>query len=333
MKERETKNMQSTDPVKEENGKEIFVPDTLRAYKDTVFRMLFREKEELLMLFNAINQTHYENPDELEVNTLENAIYLNMKNDVSCVLDFNLNLYEHQSTVNPNMPLRDLFYVARLYEKIIRNENLYAGKSVKIPAPRFITFYNGDEEQPEKKLFRLSDLYHKKTGNDSLELIVLQLNINAGYNTSLMEQCTPLSGYMMYVDKVRKYKKQMPVAQALDRAVRECIEEGCLAEFFTKNRSEVIQMSIFEYDQEQHMRMIHEEGKEEGLELGLEQGIEQGAALALIRIIIKMKCNGMTVEEIAGILEEDIEKIRKIGMTARKLGTENPEKIYVSLQH
>ncbi len=320
MKERETKEMSFAGQMNEQNEGGVFASGTVRTYKDTVFRMLFREKEELLMLFNAINQTHYENSDELEVNTLENAIYLNMKNDVSCVLDFNLNLYEHQSTVNPNMPLRDLFYVARLYERIIRNSNLYAGKAVHIPTPRFIVFYNGDMEQPEKKLLRLSDLYHKQTGDASLELIVLQLNINSGYNTKLMEQCKPLSGYMMYVDKVRNYKREMPMAQAVDRAVMECIEEGYIADFLIKNRSEVVQMSIFEYDQEQHMQMIHEEG------------IEKGEALALICIVIKMKRNGMTIEEIAGILEEDIKKIRKIETSVRKLKSEDPEKIYTDLQ-
>lgn len=323
MKERETKKMLFEKKMIEESESGIFVSGAVRTYKDTVFRMLFREKEELLMLFNAINQTHYENPDELEVNTLENAIYLNMKNDVSCVLDFRLNLYEHQSTVNPNMPLRDLFYVARLYEKMIRNSNLYAEKAVHIPAPRFIIFYNGDMEQPERKLLRLSDLYHKQTEDTSLELIVLQLNINPGYNTKLMEQCKPLSGYMMYVDKVRNYKKEMPMIQAVERAVGECIEEGYIADFLIKNRSEVVQMSIFEYDQEQHMQMIHEEGREEG--------IEMGETLALIRIVIKMNCNGMTTEEIAGILEEDIKRIRKIETTARKLKSENPEKIYADL--
>lgn len=318
MKERETKKMLFEKKMIEKSG--IFVSGAVRTYKDTVFRMLFREKEELLMLFNAINQTHYENPDELEVNTLENAIYLNMKNDVSCVLDFRLNLYEHQSTVNPNMPLRDLFYVARLYEKMIRNSNLYAEKAVHIPAPRFIVFYNGDMEQPERKLLRLSDLYHKQTEDTSLELIVLQLNINPGYNTKLMEQCKPLSGYMMYVDKVRNYKKEMPMIQAVERAVGECIEEGYIADFLIKNRSEVVQMSIFEYDQEQHMQMIHEEGR------------EKGETLALIRIVTKLKRNnGMTAEEIAGMLEEDIEKIRKIETTARKLKSEDPEKIYADL--
>lgn len=98
--------------------------EIIRNYKDSVFRMLYREKKELLSLYNAVNQTHYENEADLKVTTLENAIYMNMKNDVSCVVDLRMNLYEHQATVNPNMPLRDLFYVARLFENLIGCRNI-----------------------------------------------------------------------------------------------------------------------------------------------------------------------------------------------------------------
>ena len=81
-----------------------------RNYKDTVFRMLFRENENLLSLYNALNGTFYTDIDSLEITTLENAVYMNYKNDISFVLDSELMIYEHQSTVNPNMPLRDLKY-------------------------------------------------------------------------------------------------------------------------------------------------------------------------------------------------------------------------------
>ena len=172
-------------------------PSVQTRYKDTVFRMLFNEKEELLFLFNAVNGTSYDNPEELEVNTLENAIYMSMKNDLSCVLDSQLNLYEHQSTPNPNMPLRNLFYVSRIYETMVASQNIY-------------------------------------------------------------------------VEKIREYRKNLLLEEAVERAVTECIEEGILVEFFTKNRAEVIQMSIFEYDQEAHIRMVREEGKAEGKEEGKE---------------------------------------------------------------
>lgn len=128
-----------------------------RTYKDTVFRMLFSEKENLLSLYNAVNGTDYKHPEDLEINTLENAIYMNMKNDISFVCGFYLNLYEHQSTYNRNMPLRNLFYIARLLEKHIRKDSIYSSKLLRIPSPRFLVFYNGTEHQPERQVLRLSD--------------------------------------------------------------------------------------------------------------------------------------------------------------------------------
>ena len=87
-----------------------------RNYKDTVFRMLFNNKEALLSLYNAINGTHYDKTDDLEIITLENAVYMAMKNDIAFILGLYMNLYEHQSTLNPNMPLRDLFYIANRWK-------------------------------------------------------------------------------------------------------------------------------------------------------------------------------------------------------------------------
>ncbi len=244
--------------------KELQQPLVIRTYKDTVFRMIFREKKELLSLFNAVNGTEYTNPDDMEINTLENAVYMNMKNDLSCVLDLQLNLYEHQSTVNPNMPLRDLFYVARLYEAMLEEGQVYKSKLVKIPTPKFVVFYNGEQAQPERKCLYLSDMYTCKSEEVNLELIVVQLNISPGYNEELKKSCPTLMGYMQYVEKIRLYRKSMSLEVAIDRAVSECIREGILAEFFQKNQSEVKQMSIFEYDQEAHMRVVRQEGREEG---------------------------------------------------------------------
>ncbi len=107
------------------------------------YKAIFREKDNLLSLYNALNGTAYEETDNLEITTLENAVYMNYKNDISFVFDFELMLYEHQSTCNPNMPLRDLFYVSRVLQNRIKDENLYSKSLIKIPAPRFVVFYNG----------------------------------------------------------------------------------------------------------------------------------------------------------------------------------------------
>ena len=162
------------------------------------------------------------------------------------VFDMTLSLYEHQSTVNPNLPLRDLFYVSKVLQNIVKSENLYGSRMVKIPTPKFVVFYNGVTEQPE------------------LELIVTVLNINHGNNEKLLASCTILREYMQYVERVRKYQSEMKIEEAVERAVTECIQEGILAEFLMKNRAEAIEMSIFEYNEEAHMKSIREDGYDEG---------------------------------------------------------------------
>ena len=259
--------------------------------------MLYRDKTELLELYNAVNGTQYSNPEELEAAGLENAVYMSMKNDVSCVVDLRLNLYEHQSTVNPNMPLRDLFYIAKLYEKMIQKEkrDLYSGKRIQIPSPRFVVFYNGPEEQPEKKILRLSESFYRQTEESGLELTVLQLNINPGNNEELLGKCCSLHDYMKYVERVRSYSREMDFQEAVERAVSECIEEGILEEFLRANRAEVIQMSIFEYDEELHMATVREEGRNEGVS----------------RLLVGMLERGLSPEEISELTGEPVETIRE----------------------
>jgi len=279
-----------------------------RKYKDTVFRMVFKEKKDLLSLFNAINGTNYDNSEELEVNTLENAVYMSMKNDVSCVLDLRMNLFEHQSTVNPNMPLRDLMYVAKLYEKMISKRDIYSKKRIQLPTPKFVVFYNGEEKQPERKVLRLSESFAKDTGEINLEVVVLQLNINPGYNKELIEKCKTLFEYIQFTERVRKYKKHMPFEEAIERAVVECIQEGILEEFLRENRSEVIAVSIFEYNEELHKKSLIEEGIERGIERGLSQGEEKER----IRIIKKMLEDKYEPEIISGIVSKPVEYIYQI---------------------
>ena len=274
-----------------------------RDYKDTVFRMLFSDRKELLALYNAVNDTSYTNPDDLEITTLENAIYMTVKNDVSCVLDMRLAIYEHQSTVNPNMPLRDLDYVTKCFGSYIVRRDIYLSKAVDLPNPKFIVFYNGSAPQPERREYRLSDLYHHREENPSLELVVIQLNLNQGYNEELKKKCPTLNQYMQYVDRVRKYQKEMPLDEAVERAVNECIREGTLADFLLKNKAEVMSMSIYEYDEELHMKNVREEAYEEGRNAAIElstkimgkirDGIVDNAAIA--------EYCGCTVEEVQSI--------------------------------
>ena len=258
----------------------------VRNQKDTVFRMLFREKKELLELYNALNDSAYNSPEDLTICTLENAIYMNFKNDISFLLDSEMNLYEHQGSYNPNMPLRDLVYIAKQLEKYTRDETIYSSTLVKIPVPRFVVFYNGTDGQPERQILRLSDAFEKETSEPELELKVLMLNINFGHNKELMDKCRTLREYSQYVDRVRKYAKRMRIEEAVERAVTECTREGILADFLSSQRAEVIAVSIFEYNEEEEMRKIraseYKNGKEDGIAQGIKQGIEQGIEQGMV---------------------------------------------------
>lgn len=199
-----------------------------RKYKDTIFRMLFKEKENLLSLYNAVNGTSYVDTDGLEITTLQDAVYMNYKNDVSFVFDFELNLYEHQSTVNPNMPLRDLIYVTTVLQGIIRDEDFYSSKLIKLPTPRFVVFYNGTEPQPHKQILRLSDAYEKQLDLPELELCVTVYNINYEENKELLEACKVLKEYAQYVAIVRKFAMEKPLEKAVEQTVDTCIKNGIL---------------------------------------------------------------------------------------------------------
>ena len=167
------------------------------------------------------------------------------------------------------MPLRDLLYVTGILQKRIRNENLYGSKQIMIPNPRFVVFYNEVDSQPERQTLKQSDAYEKKHGQPELELTVTVYNINRGYNDEIMDACRTLREYAMYVEQVRAYAKQMPLSEAVAKAVDYCINAGILLEFLKENRAGVIMLSIFEYDEEAHHKLLYEEGVEDGMERGI----------------------------------------------------------------
>lgn len=243
----------------------------VRNYKARMFEMIFRDKDELLKLYNAVNKTNYTDSTELEINTLDNAIYLSMKNDISFVIGSRVSLYEQQSTYNPNLPLRYLFYIADLYSAMTLGCNLYGTKMVKIPAPRFIVFYNGEKEISEKDVLKLSEAYSVIETEPRLELKAEFININPGYNDELLSACKTLKDYSEYTARVREYAKDMNISNAVERAVTECIYEGILAEFLSKNRAEAIKMSLYEYDEEKQRLFNLEAGREEGVSYATER--------------------------------------------------------------
>ena len=280
-----------------------------RLYKSRIFAMLYQDKKELLDLYNAISGKHYEDPELLEINTLENAIYMTMRNDLSFLIDFRLSLYEHQSTYSPNLPLRDLFYISDLYSGMVKDENLYGIKLVQIPAPQFVIFYNGMNEMPDRTVLRLSDAYSVKEENPALELTAVMLNINRGHNEKLKGLCKSLKDYSEYTARVREYADTMPISEAVEQAICECIQEGILAEFLKQNRAEAKQVSIYEYDEEKHMRQEREASWEEGRLSGIKEGEERGrlsGRMELLKEQIQKKLSkGLSLFEIAEDLEED----------------------------
>ena len=254
-------------------------PVANQKYKDTVFRMLFSDRKNLLALYNAVNGSTYKDVSNLEIVTLGNAVYMGMKNDLAFIIDLNVFLYEHQSTYNPNMPLRDLFYISREYQKLVDQKSLYSSTLQKIPAPNFMVFYNGTERNEDSWTDYLSAAYENPCEEPNLELKVVTLNINEGHNERLMEDCQILKEYAQYVARVRNYKGEMDLDAAVERAVKECIHEGILEQFLRENRAEVIAMSIFEYDQEEEERKLRKAEFEAGVASGIERGIEQGKEL------------------------------------------------------
>jgi hypothetical protein len=274
--------------------------------------MVFREKRELLALYNAVNGTDYDNPDDLEIVTLENAVYMNMKNDLAFLIEASLHLYEHQSTVTPNLPLRDLFYVAREYERLTAEKSLYTSAIVKIPTPRFLMFYNGTDEQPDCQVLKLSDAYAQKVEEPELELKVMMLNINIGHNAALLEKCKTLKDYSIYVERVRQYAKEMPKEEAVDKAVDTCIKDGILADFLTKYKAEARSMSIFEYDEEREMELIRQAEFEKGKAYGKAEGRAEGASKKETNIIMHMYENNFTLDQIALATAKTPEEVEEI---------------------
>ena len=303
-------------------------PMANRKYKDTVFRMLFSEKEHLLSLYNAVTGKHYEDAEALQIVTLKNAIYMGMKNDLAFLLETNIYLYEHQSTVNPNMPLRNLLYIAIEYQKYVSDKSLYSSSLLKIPAPKFVVFYNGTDTLEDTVELKLSSAYEHLDGEPDLELKVILLNINEGHNKELMEHCQILKEYAIYVARVRKYAAEMKLEDAVNKAIEECIKEGVLADFLQKNRSEVKMWSILEYDQEVEEKKLrkaeYEAGLEAGLETGRSEGIEigksegitigknQGIEIGELRILQSIQKSGYPLEKIAEMTGRPVEEVKKI---------------------
>jgi len=248
------------------NFKRIFVK---RKYKDILFRYVFKDKKEILQLYNAINHSNYTNPDDLIITTMENIIYIGMKNDLSFMIANDLNLYEHQSTLNENLPLRGLLYFAKMYESYIEEHkmNRYQKKRLKLPFPRFIVFYNGEEKIPEELYMRLSDSFEKREEKPAVECVAKFININYGHNQELLNNCKRLHDYSYFVACVREgLKNGLAQKEAVVCAVEECINKGVLEDILLKHRAEVMDMFLTTFDKKMYEEALRDEGRDEAAE-------------------------------------------------------------------
>ena len=252
-----------------------------RKYKDRLFRFIFSDKGNLLQLYNAINDSHYNNPDDLVITTIDDVVYMGMKNDLSFIIDDIMSLYEHQSTHSPNLPLRGLFYFSAMYRNYIEpmKQKLYTDSPLRIHFPVYLVFYNGSMEEPERKEIPLSDLFiqNGKGLQPALECTALLLNINVGHNQELMEKCRILKEYAQFIHTIRsKISVGLPFQEAVETAVEDCISQNILSEILRKNKAEVIDMILTEYDENEFREFLKEDSWKKGHEAGMQDGIKTG---------------------------------------------------------
>ena len=298
-------------------------------FKDNVFCMLYRDKRNLLELYNALNNSAYTNVDDLQVTTLNGGSYMKYKNDASFLLCMSLYMFEQQSSKNPNMPLRFLHYVSDVFRELFSNSMLHRRSMIKIPVPHFVTFYNGLEKWIEDEdEIRLSDMYEIPTDNPELELKVRVININK--DVHILNKCKTLRDYMTFVNKVR-FKMGVEgddVRIAVTEAMDECIDEDILVDFFEQHREEVVEVSIYDYDEEEVRKVLAKEMAEEMVgemaekyaqeyaqkvaEEVSEKAFAEGKQSMMINQIIKKVKKSKTLETIASELEEEEADIKPI---------------------
>jgi len=256
-----------------------------KKFKSSVFSMLFSDPDLLRELYCALDGVSLPKDVPVTINTLEDVLFMDFINDVSFEIDGKLVvLIEHQSTINPNMALRLLMYIGRVYEKIIDEKNVYSGKPLKIPRPEFFVLYNGVEPYPDEKIYRLSEAFEnlKSLGLvekdfPSLEITVKVININEGRNEEVAARCKKLAEYSAFVAKVRSLEKELgSLEEAIKAAVKYCQKHDILKEFLELHAGEVLNMLYTEWNMDDAIAVAREEGKEEGIEKGREEGLEEG---------------------------------------------------------
>ncbi|MDR1900778.1 MAG: Rpn family recombination-promoting nuclease/putative transposase [Treponema sp.] len=277
-----------------------------REHKASLFVTLFNTPQALRELYNAVAGTNYGEETPIEINTLKDVLYQGIKNDLSFIIDGKfVVLIEHQSTPNPNMPLRFLLYIAEVYSRMIDNKEFHLRTRRRLPRPVFIVLYNGLLPMPDRWVLRLSDAFEGGPGWGMLELEVPVVNINPGHNEKLLRKSPLLSGYGKFIEKVREEKQAgKSLEDSILSALDFCIAGGVLAEFFKLRRKEVKKMILNELTNEYALAAAREDGIEDGIEKGREKQNKAVAKNALN--------NGIPVEMIQKITGMDIAAINSL---------------------
>ena len=277
--------------------------DTNREYKDRLFKFIFgnpENKEWTLSLYNAINGTSYENAADIQLTTIQDAVYMKMKNDVSFLINTVMNFYEQQSTFNPNMPMRFLIYAGMVYSKYIEtspNYYEYSSTQQKAPTPQCVCFYNGTTDKDDRIILKLSHAFEPEPKTD-IEVTVTMININYGHNKDLMEKCKPLSEYSWFVDRIRSLLKEgKELKVAISTAIDELEDDSLIKPFLLSNKAEVTRMCITEYNEEKVRNQTLEEGKAMGKAEGRAEGKKEGILETLVSLV---KDGILTLAEAAG---------------------------------
>ncbi len=238
-------------------------------YKDGLFRDYFSEPKRLLLLVNALLNLNIRDEKEIKINTLPGIFFGKLKNDLSCMVqDKTIFITEAQSTPNPNMPARMLFYSVELLKDYLNkaNRKLYGTTLVKLAAPRFFVIYNGKKDDPLYDEMSLKDAF---LAESTLNLTVKIININSEKADELLEKCRPLKDYQRFLELVIKYEEdKISRADAIRAAIKYAIANDIMSNYLRAKQSEVFNMVDLEWDEKEAREYFKEEGREKGREEG-----------------------------------------------------------------
>jgi len=280
---------------------------TNRKYKDRLFIFIFGNesiKEFTLSLYNAINDTNYDDPNLITFNTIDDFIYMGVKNDVSFLISDTVNVYEHQSTFSSNMPIRMLLYLAKIYESIIDSgeKSIYQESAVNLPTPKLVVFYNGKKNIEDIKIQKFSDLVN---GKSDVEVNVKMLNINYGHNRELMDKCKPLMEYSKLIHLIREnLENGENIYDAIDNAIMSLDNDSLIKPFILAHKSEVVSMLFTMENEAREMEKYYNGIKKQAHEEGKIEGTTETIAL-MKKVLKEQGFDNEAIENIANAMQEE----------------------------